>query len=38
VNLSGFLYALASVPMFASRPFLAAFVTVLLAKFGIDIP
>jgi hypothetical protein len=38
VNLSSFLYALASVPMFASRPFLAAFVTVLLAKFGIDIP
>src|SRR5260221_4879829 len=38
MNLSSFLYTLASVPMFASRPFLAAFITVLLAKFGIDIP
>jgi hypothetical protein len=38
MSLSAFLYTLASVPMFASRPFLAAFVTALLAKFGVDIP
>jgi hypothetical protein len=38
MSLPGFLYALASVPMFASRPFLAAFVTAVLAKFGADIP
>lgn len=38
MNPSSFLYTLASVPMFASRPFLAAFFTVLLAKFGLDMP
>lgn len=37
MSLSGFLYSLASIPMFASRPFLAAFVTVLLARFGTSI-
>jgi hypothetical protein len=38
MHLSAFLYSLASVPMFASRPFLAALVTVLLARFGTSIP
>ncbi|HEV8112598.1 MAG TPA: hypothetical protein VGR31_07460 [Planctomycetota bacterium] len=38
MSLPGFLYTLASVPMFASRPFLAAFVTAALAKWGVDIP
>ena len=38
MSLPGFLYTLASVPMFASRPFLAAFFTALLAKFGIHVP
>lgn len=38
VNLTAFLYTLASVPMFASRPFMAAFVTALLARFGASIP
>jgi len=38
MSLAGFLYALASVPMFASRPFLAAFMTALLARFGASIP
>jgi hypothetical protein len=38
MSLPAFLYSLASVPMFASRPFLAAAVTALVAKFGADIP
>jgi len=38
MSLPGFLYSLASVPMFASRPFLAAAVTALIAKFGIHVP
>lgn len=38
MSLSGFIYSLASVPMFASRPFLAAAVTALVAKFGIHVP
>jgi len=38
MSLPSFLYTLASVPMFASRPFLAAFVTAALARFGLDIP
>ena len=38
MSLPGFIYSLASVPMFASRPFLAAAVTVLVAKFGMDLP
>src|SRR5262245_49207632 len=38
MNLPAFLYSLASVPMFAWRPFLAAAVTALVAKFGIEIP
>jgi hypothetical protein len=33
-----YLYSLASIPMFASRPFLAAFMTSLLAKFGTKVP
>lgn len=32
------LYSLATVPLFASRPFLAAFLTALLARFGTSIP
>ena len=38
MSLASILYSLASVPMFASRPFLAAFVTAILARFGHDIP
>jgi len=38
VNLPAFLYTLSSVPIFASRPFLAAFVTALLARFGTELP
>ncbi len=38
MSLASVLYSLASVPMFASRPFLAAFVTAMLARFGHDIP
>jgi predicted RNA-binding Zn-ribbon protein involved in translation (DUF1610 family) len=38
MNVSALLYTLASVPMFAARPFLAAFVTALLARFGESIP
>ncbi len=38
MNLTTILYSLASIPMFASRPFLAAFVTALLARFGDHIP
>lgn len=38
MSVASLLYSLASVPMFASRPFLAAFVTALLARFGADIP
>ena len=38
MSLPSILYSLASVPMFASRPFLAAFVTALLARFGTHIP
>jgi predicted RNA-binding Zn-ribbon protein involved in translation (DUF1610 family) len=38
VNLEAILYTLSSVPIFASRPFLAAFVTALLARFGTEIP
>lgn len=38
MSLASILYSLASVPMFASRPFLAAFVTAMLARFGHDIP
>jgi hypothetical protein len=32
------LYTLSSVPIFASRPFLAAFVTALLARYGTELP
>jgi len=32
------LYSLATVPLFASRPFLAAFLTALLARYGTHIP
>ncbi len=32
------LYSLATVPLFASRPFLAAFLTALLARWGVHIP
>lgn len=38
MNPSAVLYTLASVPMFASRPLLAAFVTALFARFGTSIP
>lgn len=38
MSLPGFIYSLASVPMFASRPFLAAAITALVAKFGIHLP
>jgi len=36
--LSALLYTLSSVPIFASRPFLAAFVTALLARYGTSLP
>jgi hypothetical protein len=38
VTLSAVLYTLSSVPIFASRPFLAAFVTALLARWGTELP
>ncbi len=38
MTLSAVLYTLTSVPIFASRPFLAAFVTALLARFGTELP
>lgn len=38
MSLNSILYTLASVPMFASRPFLAAWLTCVLAKFGTSIP
>lgn len=38
MNLTTVLYSLASIPMFASRPFLAAFVTALLARVGDHLP
>lgn len=36
--LQSVLYSLATVPLFASRPFLAAFLTALLARYGVHIP
>jgi len=38
VSLSAALYTLSSVPIFASRPFLAALVTALVARFGPHLP
>ena len=38
MSLPAFLYTLASIPMFASRPFLAALFTALIAKFGTGLP
>lgn len=38
MSLSAVLYTLSSVPIFASRPFLAAFVTALLARYGTELP
>lgn len=38
MTLPAILYTLSSVPIFASRPFLAAFVTALLARFGTSLP
>ncbi len=38
MTLPAILYTLSSVPIFASRPFLAAFVTALLARFGTGLP
>lgn len=38
MSLVTFLYSLASIPMFAARPFLAAFLTALIARFGDDVP
>jgi Zn finger protein HypA/HybF involved in hydrogenase expression len=32
------LYSLASIPLFAARPFLAAFLTAVLARWGVDMP
>ncbi|MCK6446042.1 MAG: hypothetical protein L6Q99_06575 [Planctomycetes bacterium] len=38
MTLTSILFTLGSAPMFAARPFLAAFVTALLARFGHSIP
>lgn len=38
MTVAAYLYTLASIPMFASRPFLAAFMTAVLSKFGTDVP
>lgn len=38
MSLEAVLYTLSSIPMFASRPFLAAFTTALLARFGTSLP
>jgi Zn finger protein HypA/HybF involved in hydrogenase expression len=38
MTLTSILYTLGSAPMFAARPFLAAFVTALLARFGAHLP
>ncbi|MCE9594424.1 MAG: hypothetical protein K8S98_09530 [Planctomycetes bacterium] len=38
MTLTSILYTLGSAPMFAARPFLAAFVTALLARFGTHLP
>ena len=38
MTLTSILFSLGSAPLFAARPFLAAFVTALLARFGTDIP
>ena len=38
MSVPAYLYTLASIPMFASRPFLAAAMTSFLAKFGTKIP
>ncbi|MBK7874895.1 MAG: hypothetical protein IPJ77_03960 [Planctomycetes bacterium] len=38
MSLHSFLYALASIPMFAARPFLAALLTSALARFGEHVP
>ncbi len=38
MNFSSLLYALGSAPLFAARPFLAAFITALLARFGTHLP
>jgi hypothetical protein len=38
MTVTGFLYTLASVPMFASRPFLAALTTACFARFGPSVP
>jgi hypothetical protein len=38
MSLSAVLYSLSSVPIFASRPFLAALVTALVARFGPHLP
>ena len=38
MSLHSFLYALASIPMFAARPFLAACLTAMLARFGDGVP
>lgn len=38
MSLEAVLYTLSSVPIFASRPFLAAFGTALLARFGTELP
>ncbi len=38
MSLTAVLYTLSSVPIFASRPFLAAFATALVARFGPELP
>ena len=38
MTLSAILYTFSSIPIFASRPFLAAFVTALLARYGSELP
>jgi hypothetical protein len=38
MSVSSVLYTLSSVPIFATRPFLAAFVTAALARWGVELP
>src|SRR5688500_10368073 len=38
MSLTAWIYALGSAPLFAARPFLAAFLTALVARFGTSFP
>jgi hypothetical protein len=38
MNYTALLYALGSAPLFAARPFLAAFITALIARYGTNLP